>query len=60
MNGTSELRESAYDQCAGWIGAKLHRARNVQEEAAVVVAQIGQIVGEIREVVADADLEVIA
>jgi hypothetical protein len=38
----------------------LHRTGNVQEHPVMVVAEVGQIVREVGEVVAQADLEVIA
>ena len=38
--------------------ARLHRAGEAQERAAVIEAQVREVVGEVREVVADADLEV--
>ena len=38
----------------------LERADQVEEDAVVVVAQVRQVVREVREVVADPDLEVVS
>ena len=38
----------------------LHRAGNTQEHAAVIVAEVGQVIREVGEVVAQTDLEVVA
>ena len=46
----------AHSACARW---SLHGANHVDEHALLVVAQIRQIFGEIREVVADAELHVL-
>ncbi len=40
--------------------SSLHRTCQVEKYAAVIVTEIGQIVGEVREVVANSKLEVIA
>ena len=39
---------------------KSHRPDEVQEYASVIVLQIGQVVGEVGEVIANADLQVLS
>ena len=59
-SGAPQRRNDCDGEERGRRSACLHRTRKVQEQAVVVVTEIGQVIREVGEVVAKTHLQVIA